>query len=187
MISAKDRILERAAELYYAEGFKNTGMERITEATGLSKPAVYYHYKSKNMLGLAYLDFKERQLIEFLSEIRARSTSFERYLRIWAKTYTPMAKAKKFFGCPFSIFASELATEDKPFFETKLRAIEKEWLEFQVMTAKHFTVTPAAAAKQARRLLIAHTGCTMLFRLTGDYGYLHDMEVEFTHIAAGNR
>lgn len=186
MSTAKQEILEASANLFYAEGFNNTGMEKITSVTGFSKPAVYYHFKSKNILGLAYLEFKEQQLKDFLTEIRNRADSFERYLRLWAKSYVAMAKAKKFFGCPFSIFASELAGVDKPFFEARLRAIEKAWLDFQETTAKHFSVAPAAAAKQARRLLIAHTGCTMLFRLTGNYRYLSDMESEFIEIAASH-
>ena len=45
-----EAILSAAAELFRARGYASTSMQEIAEAVGLSRPALYYHFKNKEEL-----------------------------------------------------------------------------------------------------------------------------------------
>ncbi|MBN8222517.1 MAG: TetR/AcrR family transcriptional regulator [Spirochaetes bacterium] len=174
--STRIRILNQAGQLFYKQGFNNTGMEQITKVTKLTKPSLYYHFKSKNQLGLAYLEMQQKGFHLFLSRLQSRSDTFEDYVVSWVHSLRHLARKDKFFGCPFSVFASEVPAEDRPFFEPRLREIERGWLAFQKEVALEFGFDAMEAEEVARKMMIAYTGCAMLYRLTHDARYLTDLE-----------
>ena len=45
-----DAILAAAAQLFQAQGYARTSMQDIADAVGMSRPAVYYHFKNKDEL-----------------------------------------------------------------------------------------------------------------------------------------
>lgn len=45
-----DAILSAAAELFRVRGYASTSMQEIADAVGLSRPALYYHFKNKEEL-----------------------------------------------------------------------------------------------------------------------------------------
>lgn len=45
-----DTILAAAAELFRVQGYASTSMQEIAAAVGLSRPALYYHFKNKEEL-----------------------------------------------------------------------------------------------------------------------------------------
>ena len=51
----KKRILDAAAHLFVAGGYNGLSMREIAGAVGITKPALYYHYKDKDDLILAML------------------------------------------------------------------------------------------------------------------------------------
>lgn len=174
--STRIRILNQAGQLFYAQGFNKTGMEQITRVSKLTKPSLYYHFKSKNELGLAYLDMQQRGFFLFLSKLQGRSETFEDYVVSWSRSLKHLARKNKFYGCPFSVFASEIPPEDRSFFEERLTEIERGWLKFQKDVALEFGFEATEAEEIARKMMIAYTGCAMLYRLTRDNRYLTDLE-----------
>lgn len=54
--SAKDRILQAARELFYEEGIRAVGIDRIIERSGVAKMTLYRHFPSKDDLIVAYLN-----------------------------------------------------------------------------------------------------------------------------------
>ena len=48
--SVKTTILKEAAALFSKEGYERTSMRKIAEKTGVSKPAIYYHFANKQSL-----------------------------------------------------------------------------------------------------------------------------------------
>src|ERR1700722_6378515 len=52
----RERILEVAAELFYARGVRAVGMSQIIDAAGCGKNLLYSNFPSKTDLGTAYLD-----------------------------------------------------------------------------------------------------------------------------------
>jgi AcrR family transcriptional regulator len=51
----RERILDEARSLFLTKGFAATSMQEIADAVGLTKPALYYHFKDKQDLLLAVL------------------------------------------------------------------------------------------------------------------------------------
>jgi AcrR family transcriptional regulator len=45
--TTRTRILEEAAKLFTEKGYKTTSVQDIAQATGLSKAALYHHFRSK--------------------------------------------------------------------------------------------------------------------------------------------
>jgi AcrR family transcriptional regulator len=56
--SARDRILETAARLFYRDGFRATGIDRIIAESGVAKMSLYRHFASKDELIAAFLDWR---------------------------------------------------------------------------------------------------------------------------------
>jgi AcrR family transcriptional regulator len=57
-IPARDRILRTAHDLFYREGIRATGIDRIIAASGVTKVTFYRHFPSKNDLIRAYLEYR---------------------------------------------------------------------------------------------------------------------------------
>lgn len=54
--SARDRILDTAFRLFYAQGIRGVGVDTIIAESGVAKATLYKHFPSKDDLVLAYLD-----------------------------------------------------------------------------------------------------------------------------------
>lgn len=52
---AKKRILETATELFYAEGIRLVGVDRLISTSQVTKATFYKHYRSKDNLVIAYV------------------------------------------------------------------------------------------------------------------------------------
>jgi AcrR family transcriptional regulator len=55
-VSRRDEILEVAAELFFERGFHGVGVDEIGERAGMSGPALYRHFRSKDELLAALFD-----------------------------------------------------------------------------------------------------------------------------------
>lgn len=55
-IETRGHLLETALALFRKQGFDQTGMREIAQASGLSAGAAYYHFDSKEAMVLAYYD-----------------------------------------------------------------------------------------------------------------------------------
>ncbi len=51
-IDVRDRILLKALQFFVAHGYDGISMREIAEACGLSKAALYYHFRDKEALFL---------------------------------------------------------------------------------------------------------------------------------------
>ena len=98
----RERILEVADRLFYADGVRATGTEKIMSLAEVAKATFYRHFESKDALVLAYLENRDRALWDYLShpappkDLREALTKFEQ-----------MASLPEIIGCPFLRIASE--------------------------------------------------------------------------------
>ena len=49
-VNARERLLETAERLFYAEGIRAVGVERILEESGVGRASFYRHFASKDDL-----------------------------------------------------------------------------------------------------------------------------------------
>src|SRR5258708_37889434 len=52
----RDRILDAAMTVFRRQGFRRSSIEQAAEAAGLTRPALYHHYKSKEALFRAVIE-----------------------------------------------------------------------------------------------------------------------------------
>ncbi len=72
-LSARERLLEAANELFYDEGVHTVGIDRVIERAGVAKASLYNTFGSKDELVRAYLETRH-------ALVAARITSYlERY------------------------------------------------------------------------------------------------------------
>mgnify|MGYP003112211687 CR=1 FL=1 len=51
----KERIIETASDLFYNQGFNQTGINQIIAEAGVAKASMYQHFRSKEDIAVAYL------------------------------------------------------------------------------------------------------------------------------------
>ena len=77
--SARERILETAERLFYAEGIRAVGVDRIIAEAGVAKMTLYNHFASKDDLILAALQHREATFMDrftaWMEEARSNGTN----------------------------------------------------------------------------------------------------------------
>lgn len=114
-VPARDRLLQAAAELFYAEGVAATGIDAITARAGVAKMSLYNNFSSKAELLVAYL---EKRCVEWHALLQARlsaaATPKDRVLAVFDSyvDHAAMAYEWGFRGCGLLNAAAELAVDD---------------------------------------------------------------------------
>lgn len=62
--ATRRRLLEATDELFYSEGVRAVGVDRIAERAGVTKRTLYYHFRSKDDLIAAYLAERDAPAME---------------------------------------------------------------------------------------------------------------------------
>jgi AcrR family transcriptional regulator len=61
MLSARERILDTAYDLFSRHGIRAVGVDRIIATSGVAKMSLYRHFRSKEALVLAFLQEREKR------------------------------------------------------------------------------------------------------------------------------
>lgn len=108
---ARRRLLDAAAELFYARGVNATGIDAVTARAGVARKSLYNNFSSKNNLVLAFLEERHE---EWRALHRARSADAgspqERVLAVF-DAYIDHAEQRSpegFRGCGLLNAAAEL-------------------------------------------------------------------------------
>jgi AcrR family transcriptional regulator len=72
------RILEVALRLFNDKGYDATSLQDIADELGLTKPAVYYHYKGKGEMLRDLAQPARQAMAELMARVRAARTADER-------------------------------------------------------------------------------------------------------------
>ena len=70
-VSARERILDAAYELFSRRGIQAVGVNEVTERAGVATATLYRHFPSKEKLVLAFLDLREQRWTKDLIEAEA--------------------------------------------------------------------------------------------------------------------
>ncbi|CAM3505482.1 TetR/AcrR family transcriptional regulator [Zobellia roscoffensis] len=66
--SVKDRIISAASDLFYIDGYNQTGINKILEVAQVSKDSMYRHFRSKEAIAVAYLEKRHWLFMQGLEE-----------------------------------------------------------------------------------------------------------------------
>jgi TetR/AcrR family transcriptional repressor of nem operon len=164
-IGARERVLEAARRLIEAQGFTNASLNEILAAAGVSSSNFYYHWKSKEDLGLSVV----RQFTEYLEQHVIQAIVLDRSRR-------PVERLRAFLdfhrsklegsgctgGCPFGKLTAELS-DSNPCFREELERVFARLRE-----ALKECIRDAVAAGEVRRSVDAqHASVLVLAAVQG--------------------
>lgn len=112
--SRRAHLVEAAARLFEQQGYHATGIDHILEVAGVAKMTLYNHFKSKEELIIATLDWQNTQ---FMARLKAHlengHTPVDRLLGIFSFLERWMGSGD-FRGCPFMAATQEYADRSHP-------------------------------------------------------------------------
>src|SRR3954462_6253595 len=112
---ARQRILETADRLFYQDGIRAVGIDRIIAEAGVAKMSLYKHFPSKDDLILAVLQHREQGVLEFFrSAMERHAKKLKTPLRAFFAALKDFFESPGFRGCPFQNAAVELADPTHP-------------------------------------------------------------------------
>jgi AcrR family transcriptional regulator len=112
---ARQRILETADRLFYQEGVRAVGIDRIIAEAGVAKMTLYTHFPSKDDLILAVLQHREHHVLEsFRSAMERHGKKAKNSLRAFFAALKEWFESPGFRGCAFQNAAVELADAAHP-------------------------------------------------------------------------
>ncbi len=80
-METKEQIIKTAIKLFLENGFYNTSMSMIASKIGLSKPAIYYHFKDKDSMIHAVLNYFNEKIAEWRDEYFESSNSPKEFIK----------------------------------------------------------------------------------------------------------
>ncbi|CAN5502569.1 TetR family transcriptional regulator [soil metagenome] len=111
---AKGRILETANTLFYEDGIRNVGVDRIISASSVTKATFYKHYRAKDNLIVGYISGRHDTVRANVEAIIAASPTAEAALRTFVQAIVTEIGSPGFRGCPFINAAAEFSDANHP-------------------------------------------------------------------------
>jgi len=152
---AKHRILETANELFYNEGIRSVGIDRLIGASTVTKATFYKHYGSKDRLVTEYVHHRHRLAAQHVWDVAERHDDIEEYIRELLRQTLEEVTRPDFRGCAFLKAASEFTDPTHPV----RRAVEthREWSNFFLAELLREAGHPMPG-EAADDLMLAHDG-----------------------------
>jgi AcrR family transcriptional regulator len=163
-LSARDRLLAAADELFYAEGVHVVGVDRIVQRAGVTKASLYNSFGSKDELVRAYLEahFRRRQA-RIAHILESHATPRARLLAVFGEVEGFLA-GSAFRGCKFISAAAESGPgEAGEVVAEKYRA----WL-WSVLTDLAEAVGAHNPKQVGRQLFLLYDGAAVAARMDED-------------------
>jgi AcrR family transcriptional regulator len=107
------RVLDTAAELFYARGVHEVGMDELVRATGLGKATVYRLFPTKDALVGAYLERRARETLALIDRDIVQNDAAAALRAIFAAIEADLARPG-FRGCAFNNASIEFDDAQHP-------------------------------------------------------------------------
>ena len=111
---AKGRILDTANVLFYEDGIRNVGVDRIISASSVTKATFYKHYRAKDNLIVEYISARHATERANLEEVVREASDAATALRAFVAAIIAEIDTPGFRGCPFINAAAEFPDADHP-------------------------------------------------------------------------
>jgi len=95
----KHTIVETASNLFYKNGYNLTGINEIIKEAGIAKATLYNHFKSKEEICLAYLQYKNTAFLKEIEEFALKAPNGKGQLLALFDFLKLFFNGKCFNGC----------------------------------------------------------------------------------------
>ena len=114
-VSARDRILATAAELFYREGIRAIGVDTVVEQSGVSKTSLYRLFGSKDDLIAAFAAEKDRSFWAWWDRTEEQHLDDPRaLLEALLSGIVERIGRPAYRGCPFLNLVTEFPDDSHP-------------------------------------------------------------------------
>ncbi len=127
---AADRIRETARDLFYRQGIRAVGVDRIVSEAGVTKPSLYRAFASKDELTAAYLrDYSRDFFDRFQRVIAAHPGDPKGQIRAWVASLQERATSEGYRGCGIT---NAVVEHPDPAHPSRVAALENK-LQFRAV------------------------------------------------------
>lgn len=166
--SARDRVLNAAAGLFYTHGIAATGINSITAAAGVAKMSLYNNFASKDDLVSAYIEARHQEWLGlYTARVSGASTAAERITAVFDAyiDHAELGYEHGFRGCGLLNAAAEL-----PAGAAGRDAVRRHKEQVESILVSHLTnvTTPTKAAELAEHCSFLLEGAMARAGLEGD-------------------
>jgi len=113
-VPMRERIVEAATALFYAQGLRAVSAEKIIAQVGITKVTFYRHFPTKDDLVVACLERRAQWERDAIAQARQSADDVPDAFRIIAGAIGAQTCSPGFRGCPFINAAAEYADPDHP-------------------------------------------------------------------------
>jgi AcrR family transcriptional regulator len=114
-VSARERILSTASELFYREGIRAIGVDTVVERSGVSKTTLYRLFESKDALITAFAGEQDRLFWARWDRIEEQHADDPRaLLQALLSGVAERIRRPAYRGCPFLNLATEFPDKKHP-------------------------------------------------------------------------
>jgi len=124
----KEHILKASRRILVKQGFLNTSVSEIISATGVKKGNLYYHFASKEDLGLAVLEDAKEEFFHFLNISLSGTDPVSRVINSCQAIFNEQQKNNFVGGCLFGNTALEMA-DSNPKFASIIQEVFAHWIQ----------------------------------------------------------
>jgi AcrR family transcriptional regulator len=113
-VPMRERIVEAATTLFYAQGLRAVSAEKIIAEVGITKVTFYRYFPTKDDVIVAYLERRAKWERDVIAHVRQTSDAVPDVFRIIAEAIGAESCSPGFRGCPFINAAAEYADAEHP-------------------------------------------------------------------------
>lgn len=114
MSEARQRLLDTASRLFYAEGLHSVGVDRIIAEASVTRATMYRHFRSKDDLVVEYLNGADQAVRQQVEAARSQQSTADDALRAVGLSITDGIRSPGFRGCAFLNAAAEYPDPEHP-------------------------------------------------------------------------
>jgi AcrR family transcriptional regulator len=166
-VPMRERIVEAATELFYAQGLRAVSAEKIIARVGITKVTFYRHFPTKDDLIVAYLERRAKWERDAIAQAREAADDVPDVFRIIAEAIGAESCSPGFRGCPFINAAAEYADPEHPV--RRVVDAHRRWFK-QAITDLLDEINVPDSARVADQLVMLRDGAMVS-------GYLSDPSV----------
>jgi AcrR family transcriptional regulator len=158
-LSPRDRIVKTAGQLFYKEGYRAIGIDRVIAEADVAKATFYKHFPSKDDLIVAWINHAEVSSRSMLPPVAGPTPLFD-----YMDKMIGIARQNWCMGCTYQGTASEFADVKHPAHAASRKVKENVLAELAARAKAQGLKHPKAVAEQMFLLLEGVWASVRMFR-----------------------
>lgn len=170
----KEFIIEKTAPIFNMKGYSGTSMSDMTEATGLTKGAIYGNFENKDDVAIAAFKYNLKKLQDTFNAEIDKQITFKAKLMVYPRLYSNYYDLKVTKGgCPILNTASE-ADDTHPVLKKIVERVLLSWKDKLIKLIKEgihageFKAGLIDPERTALTIIAIIEGAIMIAKATGE-------------------